>query len=128
MERPPISPTLHALLGDEGIAASRLGLDDLGEEAVQRLAGLGLSVEFIQRDPDRPTGTVKVEVDAAGQPRFEIARPVAWDFLDWTSEWRSLAQRTDAVCFSTLAQRSESSRATMRSFLAGYARQRSANL
>ena len=110
---------ITSLLGDRGIPASRLGQDALGAEAIRRLGELGLSTEFIQSDTDHPTGTVKVEVDPAGQPRFEIANPVAWDFLEWTPQWQELAQQTDAVCFSTLAQRSEPSRATMRSFLLG---------
>ncbi len=108
---------ITSLLGDEGIPASRLGQDALGAEGIRRLGELGLSTAFIQQDAQHSTGTVKVEVDSAGQPRFEIARPVAWDFLEWTPQWQDLAQNSDAVCFSTLAQRSEPSRATMRSFL-----------
>jgi fructokinase len=110
---------ITSLLGDQGIPASRLGQDGLGAEAIRRLGELGLSTEFIQSDADHPTGTVKVAVDPAGQARFEIANPVAWDFLEWTPQWQKLAQQTDAVCFSTLAQRAEPSRATMRSFLLG---------
>jgi len=110
---------ITSLLGDEGIPASRLGEDALGAEAVRRLRELGLSTEFIQSDAHLPTGTVKVEVDHAGQPRFEIAQPVAWDFLDSTPQWQVLAQRADAVCFGSLAQRSESSRITIRRFLLG---------
>src|ERR1700746_852680 len=68
------------LLGDGGIPASRVGRDPLGDEAIQRFAQLGLSAHFVQQDPVHSTGTVKVEVDAAGQPRFEISEPVAWDF------------------------------------------------
>ena len=108
---------IASLLGDEGIAASRLGQDDLGAEAIHRLGDLGLPTEFIQRDADRPTGTVKVEVDPAGQPRFEISESVAWDFLEWTPDWQRLAENADAVCFGSLAQRSEESRATVRNFL-----------
>jgi fructokinase len=108
---------ISSLLGNKGIPASRLGNDALGNEALQRLGKLGLSTEFIQQDADHPTGTVKVEIDGAGQPRFEISEFVAWDFLAWTHRWQELADRTDAVCFSTLAQRSEHSRSTMRSFL-----------
>jgi fructokinase len=108
---------ITSLLGDNGIPASRLGDDPLGHEALHRLGELGLSTEFIQQDGDHPTGTVKVELDHAGQARFEIARPVAWDFFDWTPQWQQLAQRADAVCFGTLAQRAEHSRTTMRSFL-----------
>ena len=45
------------------------------------------------------------------QPRFEIARSVAWDYLEWTSVWQELAQKADAVCFGSLAQRAPTSRA-----------------
>ena len=38
---------------------------------------------------DHPTGTVKVEVDRTGQPRFEISESVAWDFLEWTPQWQT---------------------------------------
>jgi fructokinase len=110
---------ITSLLGDEGIPASRLGADTLGAEAIQRLLELGLSTEYIQQDADHATGTVKVEVDRSGQPCFEIAAPVAWDFLEWTPQWQELALSSDAVCFSTLAQRSERSSNTMHSFLHG---------
>jgi len=105
------------LLGDIGIPASRVGRDSLGDEALHRLAQLGLSADCIQRDPTHPTGTVQIEVDAAGQPRFEISESVAWDFLDWTPQWQALAQQADVVCFGSLAQRSERSRATIRKFV-----------
>jgi fructokinase len=108
---------IASLLGNKGIPASRLGQDSLGADAIRRLAELGLSTEFIQEDADHPTGTVNVEVDRAGQPRFEIAESVAWDFLEWTPQWQKLAQQADAVCFGSLAQRSERSRATIRRFL-----------
>ena len=105
------------LLGDIGIPASRVGGDSLGDEALHRLAQLGLSADCIQRDPTHPTGTVQIEVDAAGQPRFEISESVAWDFLDWTPQWQGLAQQADVVCFGSLAQRSERSRGTIRKFV-----------
>jgi fructokinase len=108
---------ITSLLGDEGIPASRLGQDALGEAAILRLSELGLPTAFIQEDADHPTGTVQVEVDGAGQPRFEISESVAWDFLDWAPQWQRLAQQADAVCFGSLAQRSEHSRTTIRKFV-----------
>jgi fructokinase len=108
---------ITSLLGDEGIPASRLGQDALGEEAILRLRELALPTAFIQEDADHPTGTVQVEVDAAGQPRFEISESVAWDFLEWTPQWQTLAQQAHAVCFGSLAQRSEHSGATIRRFV-----------
>ena len=60
---------------------------------------------------------MKIEIDKGGQPQFDISEPVAWDFLQWTPLWQQLAQKADAVCFGSLAQRSPQSRATIRSFL-----------
>ena len=108
---------ITSVLGDIGIVASRLGKDDLGNEASQALKRLDLPTAQIQLDREHPTGTVKVDVDAAGQPRLEITESVAWDYLEWTPEWRALAGQADAVCFGSLAQRSPRSRETIRQFL-----------
>jgi len=108
---------ISALLGDEGVVASRVGRDSLGNGAVAQLAALGVTTGFVQSDTVHPTGTVQVEVDHAGQPKFEIAEGVAWDFLEWTPDWQKLAAQADAICFGSLAQRAATSRATIRKFL-----------
>jgi fructokinase len=108
---------MTSLLGDEGIVASRVGGDELGEEAKRRLQHLNLNTFYIQLDPTYRTGIVQVEVDAKGQPTFQIAQPVAWDAFEWTPAWQTLAQKVDAVCFGSLAQRCVQSRQTIFSFL-----------
>jgi fructokinase len=108
---------MTSLLGDEGLVASRVGNDALGRSAARRLQRIGLKSSYLQLDTLHRTGTVKVHVDPAGQPTFEIAESVAWDFFQWTTEWDHLAGQADAVCFGSLAQRSPRSRATIRSFL-----------
>jgi fructokinase len=105
------------LMGDQGIVASRVGEDSQGLEALRRMEELGLNIDHVQTDPQHPTGTVKVDLDGKGQARFEIAHPVAWDSLEWTRDWQDLAETVDAVCFGSLAQRSEESRTTVRRFL-----------
>ncbi|HXN51400.1 MAG TPA: carbohydrate kinase [Candidatus Acidoferrum sp.] len=105
------------LLGDAGVVASRVGDDDLGRAATQRLERLRLPTSSVQLDAVHPTGVVQVDVDPVGQPTFQIAQNVAWDFFEWTPAWRSLAESADAVCFGSLAQRSPESRQTIRSFL-----------
>lgn len=106
------------LLGDEGIAASRVGHDQLGKEALTQLHRHGLETQFVQNDSARPTGTVNVSVDARGEPAFEITESVAWDSLEWEPAWQRLAHSADAVCFGSLAQRSTQSRETIQKFLA----------
>ena len=105
------------VLGDRGVVASRVGSDELGREARQAMDGLGITTCYVEEDTVRPTGTVQVRVDAAGQPEFTIAEAVAWDALEWTSQWAELALRAEVLCFGSLAQRSQKSRATIRRFL-----------
>jgi len=108
---------ITSLQGDRGVVASRVGTDVLAREALDKLRALRLSTDYVQRDAEHLTGTVRVDIDGAGQPRYEIIEGVAWDFLAWTPEWNVLARDADAVCFGSLAQRSEESRSTIRKFL-----------
>lgn len=105
------------LLGNRAVVASRVGLDELGREARELLLRSGLTDQFLQTDPEHFTGIVQVQLDSTGQPKFEIAEGAAWDFMDGSDVWRSLAQSADAVCFGTLAQRSPKSRQTILNFL-----------
>jgi len=108
---------ITALLGDSGIVASRVGDDRLGQEALWHLKSCALDVSRVQRDLSHPTGTVKVAVDSKGQPEYQITENVAWDFLEFSEDWISLARSAHAVCFGSLAQRNSVSRSTIRAFL-----------
>lgn len=108
---------ITTLMGDHGIVSSRVGEDSRGLDALRRMEELGLDIDHVQTDREHPTGTVKVDIDSKGIPRFEILHPVAWDSLEWTLDWQNLAEEADAVCFGSLAQRSAASRETIRHFL-----------
>lgn len=115
----PANFAFHAAsLGHEGVVASRVGADALGDELAGVVSSLGLGLEALQRDPEAPTGTVQVEVGADGQPRYTIVEGVAWDRIEWTPALEAVARRADVVCFGTLARRAETSRETIRRFLA----------
>jgi fructokinase len=105
-------------LGHPAVIVSRVGDDDLGRQLRNEVRRLGLSDEFIQTDPDHPTGTVAVRVDAAGQPTYTIAENVAWDFIEWEPRLNELARSARVVCFGTLAQRAPMSAETIRRFTA----------
>jgi fructokinase len=109
---------ITTLMGDQGIVASCVGEDSRGIEALRRMEELGLDIDHVETDRKHPTGTVMVELDGYGQARFQFADVVAWDFLQWTLDWQHLAETAQAVCFGSLAQRSEQSRITIRKFLA----------
>ncbi|MBY0456636.1 MAG: hypothetical protein K2V38_04810 [Gemmataceae bacterium] len=101
-------------LGHPAVVVSRVGADDLGRELRERVRELGLSDEFIQTDPEHPTGTVQVTLDAHAVPAYTITENVAWDFLAWDDKLAELANGARGVCFGTLGQRGESSEAIVR--------------
>lgn len=105
-------------LGQDGIIASRVGRDErarcLREDI---LPALCMDSEYLQEDSGHPTGTVKVKLDEGGNASYEIVRDVAWDYLEMTPELMDLAHRTDAVCFGTLAQRTEKAGETIDAFV-----------
>ncbi len=103
-------------LGDRAVVASRIGGDELGDRAREKLEGLPVETGFLQHDGEYATGTVTVALEK-GEPRYTIHEPVAWDRLSLTPEWRELANNADAVCFGSLAQRNQASRATILGFL-----------
>lgn len=114
----PANFAYHAsALGAEARVVSRVGNDDLGREALDRLEKLGVPTDCVEVDGALPTGTVSVEVSADGQPRFTIHENVAWDRISGESAGRRAISAADAVCFGTLAQRSETSRRTIRALL-----------
>ena len=102
-------------LGHEAISVSAIGHDALGKEIKAELQARQLPA--ILQETDYPTGTVQVTLSATGSPTYEISEGVAWDHIAFTDELQALAQRTDAVCFGSLAQRHEASRTTILSFL-----------
>ncbi len=106
-----------SLLGEEGVVASRVGRDELGDRAVDRISGLGLSTDAIQRDEVYPTGTVDVAIGPDGQPDFIINGDVAWEHMAWTAGWSALAARTDAVCFGTVSRHQAGSIGAVTAFL-----------
>lgn len=109
---------ISRLLGNDAAVASRVGRDELGREAAAALARMGVVTDYVQVDPDHPTGTVGVEIGAGGEARFSVNENSAWDYLEMGPAWGRLASRADIVCFGTLGQRRPEARETIHRFLA----------
>lgn len=108
---------MSRVLGNESAVASRIGSDHLGAEALERLAGFGISTKYLQVDRAHPTGTVRVRLDERGEAHFAMNENSAWDHLEWTSGWAELSRKADVICFGTLGQRVETARRTIIQFL-----------
>jgi fructokinase len=104
-------------LGNHAALLSRIGRDDLGRRALDRLEPLPVDTSAVEIDPEKETGRVTVYFQA-GQPHYTIHQPAAWDFFELSDEWLRLAERADAICFGTLAQRSQQSRQTIQTLAA----------
>lgn len=101
--------------GYNGYAVSAVGDDLLGKEIMSALVekNLNYSIETTAY----PTGTVNVKLNQRGVPEYEICEGVAWDNIPFTSKMEILAKNTKVVSFGSLAQRSDVSRQSIRSFL-----------
>ena len=93
-------------MGFEPLLVSRVGRDRLGDRILDAMLEWGLDTAAIQRDPDRPTGTVEVSLDDG--PRFEIVPDRAWDALDGRTASAALADIDGALLYhGTLIARSD---------------------
>jgi len=104
-------------LGNHAAILSRIGRDDLGRRAIDRLDPMPVDTSCLEVDPVHETGRVSVEF-SNGEPQYIIHQPAAWDFLELSDEWVRMAERADAVCFGSLAQRGVKSRQTIQTLAA----------
>lgn len=101
--------------GIKSCAVSAMGDDELGKDLEAELNEHHLNYQI--EKVDYPTGTVQVSLDANGIPAYEIKEGVAWDNIPFTPALEEKAKNCTAVCFGSLAQRSEVSRNTIHRFL-----------
>ena len=106
----PANFAFHA--GQAGMDArvvSAVGRDALGDETLLTLQQKGLNTDAVAR-VDFPTGVVQVTLSEGGIPQYDICEGVAWDNIPFTPALDELARNAQAVCWGSLAQRSEVSR------------------
>lgn len=97
------------------LIVTRVGDDALGERAVESFREWKLDAAGVQRDPGRPTGTVRVTV-SGGEPSFEIVADQAYDRIDGEAALEAIGATSDEFLYhGTLALRSEVSRSALES-------------
>lgn len=107
----PANFAYHAhALGASAQIITRVGDDRLGREIVEQFRAMDLPDALVQLDQEMPTGTVTVTLAGNGVPEFIIHENTAWDRLTVTDAALEAVQSADAICFGSLAQRSEISR------------------
>ena len=97
---------------------SKLGMDDAGKEILRKLELAQFNLDDIQIDEVHPTGSVNVQLDNHGGPRFDIISDVAYDYIDFIPEKHSiLIDTAQMVYFGTLVQRSKAGRENLQAFI-----------
>jgi fructokinase len=118
----PANFAYHAhALGARARVVSRVGEDNYGRDILRRFQAQGITADTVQVDDTAPTGTVAVAVSDDGIPNYTIHENVAWDRLALTPGALKAVRETDAICFGSLAQRAEISRATIQRLAAAAA-------
>jgi len=67
--------------GHRPLMITRIGSDEAGAEVRDSMSRWGLDLEGVQVDPQRPTGTVCVDLDS-GQPSYTILADQAYDVIE----------------------------------------------
>lgn len=115
----PVNVAYHLRsLGMEVAVVTRVGSDPLAAETLARLAGLGLPLAGVQRDPSLPTGQVRVAIGPDHEPSFDIVAPAAWDAIAAEPAMALVGSAPFFLVFGTLAQRDPRSRAAIQSLSA----------
>lgn len=114
----PANVAFHASqLGARGVVCSRVGKDALGQELLEHLRQHDLSTQYVAVDPVHETSRATIRFDDRQQHTFTIHENCAWDFLAIDGDAEGLMREASAICFGTLAQRSETARATIYHYL-----------
>lgn len=114
----PINFAYHvSALGAEAVAISTIGSDRRGEKAIKELQSRGVNTAYISVSDQFDTGYVTARVDSKGVASYEFPDDVAWDHLAINSAAQQCAAELKAICFGTLAQRSDSARSAIQRYL-----------
>lgn len=99
---------------DKGYIISRVGNDDLGNNAINFIKSSGIPTNYIQVDHLHPTGVTTVTLDKNKVPSFRIDEDRAYDFIEQSPKILQLInENTDCLYFGSLAQRNKNTRETI---------------
>lgn len=110
----PMNVALHLhQLGLPTRLISAVGKDADGEKLLDFLRSFNLPLELVQVKDDQATSQVVVDTSNPENIRYDILKPVAWDFLEWSPEQDQIVAEADAFLFGTLGARHPESLATL---------------
>jgi fructokinase len=110
----PMNVALHLhQLGLPTRLISAVGKDADGEKLLDFLRSFNLPLDWVQVKEAQDTSKVVVDTRDPENMRYDIVKPVAWDFLSWSPEQDQIVEAADAFLFGTLGARHPESLATL---------------
>jgi fructokinase len=110
----PMNVAFHLKnLGINPALITRIGHDQEGKKLIQLLEKKHISTDFFQMDFNAATGKVIALPGDAGEVRYDIMKPVAWDYIGWEEQYDALVSNASFFVFGSLAARSNTSRNTL---------------
>jgi fructokinase len=106
-------------LGNQVALVTAVGDDLHGTRAIESMAALGLSTEFVQVMPGKDTGTAVVTTDTHGNASYFIKRPAAFDEFALNDAHLSTIEELhpEWLYFGTLAQTNQPTEETVQRIL-----------
>ena len=102
---------------EQGFLLSRVGDDELGNEAFNELKALKISDENVQVDSEFPTGTVHITFDENFDSCYSVTPDVAFDHIEFSAESLKLVRDADCIFYGLLPQRFGISKNTLRELI-----------
>lgn len=114
----PMNITYHlGRLGVTSALISRVGNDERGDELLSVLRKKDILTDFVQHDPNAPTGIVHAAPDEHHEMHYEIVAPAAWDHIVADEPTKELVRNAAYFIFGSLSARHADSKATLFSLL-----------
>jgi len=102
---------------EQGYLLSRVGDDELGNEALDKLKELNISDQNVQIDGEFPTGTVHITFEDNYDPRYIVTPDVAFDHIEFSAEALKLVRDANCLFYGLLPQRFGISKNTLRELI-----------
>lgn len=114
----PLNVAYHLnKLGVPTDIVSKIGNDEQGKRLENRLAGWGLSRNYLQVDTQYPTSEVIAKMTNGNEVSYEIIFPVAWDFITIGDDFRQKLSKSTYFVYGSLASRNKVTRDTLLNLL-----------
>jgi len=100
-------------MGIDAHMISRVGNDKLGNDLMAQLRDWNIPTDDSQTDLVYPTGTVIAHIDEHNEAHYDIIQPVAWDFIEFRTDYTEKVSDAAAFVFGSLITRNATSRNTL---------------